>query len=132
MRLILDTHILLWTLAASAALSPRARDLLLDPQNIKYVSAASLWEIAIKHRLRREGPNAMPFGAAKAHELADIAGLKLLPIGALHAAAVEQLPLGRHADPFDRMLIAQARAENMLLMTHDRALAAYGASVLLV
>ncbi len=132
MRLILDTHILLWTLAKSDSLPQRAQDLLLDPQNDKYASVVSLWEIAIKHRPGRGSRDAMPFGATETQKLIGMAGLSLLSVSPAHAVAVERLPLDRHAYPFDRMLVAQAVAEPMYLLTHDSALAAYGDAILLV
>lgn len=129
MRLLLDTHIALWALVNDSRLPRRAVDLISDPANTVAVSAASIWEIAIKHALGRGGQNAMPLSGQKAMTLFAKAGYDLLPISPEHAAAVETLP-ALHADPFDRMLIAQALAEPMRLLTHDAALADYGGMVL--
>jgi PIN domain nuclease of toxin-antitoxin system len=95
------------------------------------VSAASVWEIALKHALGRGGPNAMPISGREAVTYFVEAGYALLPISPEHAASVEALP-ALHADPFDRMLIAQASAEPMRLLTHDAALIGYGEMVLKV
>lgn len=132
MRLILDTHILLWAVADSEQLPERARDLLLDPDHDFVVSIASLWEIAIKYQLRRGAQGDMPINAEQAAQLTEEAGFGLLPVLLPHVLAVEHLPRQSHADPFDRLLIAQARSEPMRLLTHDRKLESYGESVLLV
>ena len=132
MRLLLDTHLLLWTIFSSARLPPRARDMLLDPDNSFHVSVASIWEISIKRALSRAAPDAMPAPADEVAALAERAGFALLPILAKHAAAVENLPATDHADPFDRLLVAQALTEPMHLLTHDRALSVYGDHVMVV
>ncbi len=131
MRFLLDTHIALWAITDSPRLSKAARALIAAPENALHVSAATLWEIAIKHALGRGGASAMPISAAEAHGYFLAAGYAVLPITAQHAIAVETLP-AIHADPFDRMLIAQARAEPLRLLTADAELAAYGESVALV
>ena len=131
MRLLLDTHIALWAITDSTRLSRAARGLIAAPENALYVSAATLWEIAIKHALKKRGPNAMPISAAEARGYFLAAGYTLLPVTAQHAVAVEGLP-SLHADPFDRMLIAQARAEPLRLLTHDAELAVYGEAVVVV
>jgi len=128
MRALLDTHVALWALADSPRLSQTARELLLDPSNDIYFSAASIWEIAIKHRLARHD---MPVSGEQAGKLCKSAGYIELPISSIHAAATESLPL-HHADPFDRILVAQAIAEPMRLVTHDSMLAQYGDMVLQV
>jgi PIN domain nuclease of toxin-antitoxin system len=130
-RLLLDTHIALWALVDDQRLPLRARALIADPANTVVVSAASIWEIAVKHALGRGGPNAMPLSGAQALSYCREAGYDLLPITPEHATAVEGLP-PVHADPFDRVLIAQALAETLRLLTHDDALAAYGQMVLMV
>ncbi len=125
MKLLLDTQIALWALTDSPRLSVRARNLIVDPDATVFFSAASVWEIAIKHRLARGD---MPVSGAEADGLFREAGYNELPITAAHAAATEKLP-GHHADPFDRMLVAQALYEPLRLLTHDRQLLAYGESV---
>lgn len=128
MRILLDTHIALWALTDDHRLSEAARQHILADDNAIHVSAASVWEIAIKHGLGRGG---VPFSAADAMHYFEDAGYALLPITARHAAAVERLP-PHHADPFDRMLIAQALHEPLRLLTHDSTVAAYSDSILLV
>lgn len=128
MRLLLDTHIALWAITGSPKLPGQARELILAPSSEIFVSAASVWEIAIKHSLNRGN---MPVSGADAARYFEEAGYTLLPITAEHAAATENLPI-HHADPFDRMLIAQSLAEPLRLVTHDSMLAKYGAGVLLV
>ena len=131
MRLILDTHIVLWLLVDAEALRS-ARSLLLDPENDKFVSVVSLWEIAIKYRLCRGRLDDMPLDAATAYGMIEEAGLHILPVTAAHAVSVGTLPLEGHADPFDRVLVAQAAAESMRLVTRDAKLAGYGEHVLLI
>jgi PIN domain nuclease of toxin-antitoxin system len=94
----------------------------MDSANDVYFSAATIWEIAIKHSLARKD---MPVSAVEAHKLFVAAGYIELPVSAHHAAGVESLPV-HHADPFDRILVAQAQYEPMRLLTHDRQLIAYG------
>ena len=122
MRILLDTHIALWALTDSPRLSSHARTLILEAGNSIHISAATVWEISIKHRLARGD---MPISGTEARQLFIEAGYAELPITAQHAAVTEELPL-HHADPFDRILIAQAVSEPMRLLTHDSQLPAYG------
>ena len=122
MKLLLDTQIALWALTDSPRLPGKAREWILDEGNTVFFSAASVWEIAIKHRLARGD---MPVSGAEAAKLFREAGYIELPVTALHAAATADLP-AHHADPFDRMLIAQAMQEPLRFLTHDRLLQAYG------
>lgn len=131
MKVLLDTHIAVWVILDSPRLTERARDLISAPGTDVYVSAVSLWEIAIKHGLNRTGPNAMPISARQAHAWFEASNFQSLPVSDAHALAVETLPL-HHGDPFDRLLIAQARAEPMRLLSHDAAMAAYGELVVTV
>lgn len=121
MRLLLDTHLLLWAAAHSRRLPGEARALLEDSGNDAYYSAASIWEIAIKSSLRRSDfridIDALQAALPKM-------GLTELPVGAAHAAGVAKLP-PIHRDPFDRMLIAQSIAEPLTLLTNDALLARY-------
>ena len=128
MRLLLDTHIALWALTDDARLSARARALIEDPANQVAVSAASVWEIAIKHSL---GRGDMPVSGGAALNWFRQAGYDLLPVTPDHAAAVEALP-DHHRDPFDRLLIAQATSEPMRLITRDPLVALYGGAVIQV
>ena len=122
MKLLLDTHIALWAITDNPRLSATARDLILNISNEIYFSAATVWEIAIKHRLKRKE---MPISGHEAAAFFVEAGYIELPIRATHSAATENLPL-HHSDPFDRILVAQAITEPMHLLTHDRTLKLYG------
>jgi PIN domain nuclease of toxin-antitoxin system len=114
-RLLLDTHLLLWAAARSARLPREARELLQDDSNDVYYSAASIWEIAIKSSLRRKD-----FRVDLTQLLATLPemGLVELPVTAAHAAGVTRLP-PIHRDPFDRLLIAQSIVESLTLLTND-------------
>lgn len=128
MRLLLDTQIVLWALTGSARLGAAARGLIVDPANDIYISTASIWEIAIKHAL---GRGDMPVSGARVVELCAEAGYRELPVTWRHAAVIEILP-PLHADPFDRILVAQATAEPMRLLSRDATVAGYGAMVMTV
>ena len=125
MRLLLDTHIFLWAVAGSRLLKPAARRLIEDADEV-FVSAASIWEVAIKARLGKIQADPRELAAA-----IDASGFVELPVSAAHAAAVVQLEL-HHSDPFDRLLIAQALAEPLRLVTVDEVLTRYSDVVLLV
>lgn len=122
MNLLLDTHVALWAIADSPRLSERARDLILTPHATVWISAASIWEIAIKHQL---GRGEMPVSGVDAIRHFRAAGYQFLPVEPEHAAAVETLA-PHHQDPFDRLLAAQAQVEPMRLLTHDPLLGRYG------
>lgn len=126
MRLLLDTHVALWAIADDSRLSAAARLLIETSTNEVLVSAVSVWEIAIKHAL---GRGDMPISAAQALAFFQQAGFSLLAVSAAHAAAVEALP-AIHADPFDRLLVAQAFHEPLRLLTHDVTVARYGGSII--
>ncbi len=119
MRLLIDTHILIWALEGSAQLSPRAKELLLDPEHEHWVSAASIWEIAIKASIRKLTLS-RPLGDLEKGILA--AGFRVLDISIRHAVAVSEIEL-HHNDPFDRMLLAQCEVETLRLVSADHALA---------
>jgi len=121
MRVLLDTHVLLWSLAQPAKLSPKARRLLESEEQDLLFSAASVWEIAIKRQIGRLAFSVSP---AEIVEAARDTGFRELPVRAAHAVALDRLPL-RHRDPFDRLLIAQAVAEGAGFLTADRALRQY-------
>lgn len=125
MRLLLDTHLLLWAAGKPNRLPAAARRLMGDPGNILVFSAASLWEIAIKRKLGRNDFQADPRLLRRG--LIDN-GYEELPIGSNHAIAVDDLP-PLHKDPFDRILIAQAIVEGILLLTADPFLAEYAGPV---
>lgn len=118
MRLLLDTHALLWALDDPAALSAEARSAIEDGANEVFVSAASVWEIAIKRAL---GKLEMPDGLLEAMRAA---ALQPLPITVDHAWVAGMLPR-HHNDPFDRMLVAQAAAEGLTVVTRDQTFVRY-------
>ncbi len=125
MRLLLDTQIFIWIIQDSPRLSKAARTLISDASEV-HVSAASIWEIAIKAGLGKI--QADPKRVAEAIEQS---GFSELPITAQHAAGVQQLP-DHHRDPFDRLLVAQALAEPLRLVSSDSQLAKYTDLVILV
>lgn len=131
MRLLLDTHIVLWALLDDPRLPATARDLILEPETEVCVSAASIWEIAIKRSLAKGRPDDMPITGEQGLMWCRQAGYTIVPVTAEHAAAVGSLAL-LHRDPFDRMLVAQALCEPMRLLTHDPALKAYDTGIILV
>lgn len=124
MRLLLDTHLLLWALAAPAKLSANVRKQIDDAE--VYASAVSIWEISIKSALGKLDADPAEILAA-----VEPAGFSLLPITGVHAAKVAELPR-LHKDPFDRMLVAQALYEPMTLYTNDELLRPYGQFVTVV
>lgn len=128
MTLLLDTHLLIWAASASKNLSKSARKYIEDPENELLFSAASIWEIAIKAGLQRRDFQLDPRVFRRA--LLDH-GYVELPITSEHAANVNLLP-AMHKDPFDRMLIAQAMAEGITLLTNDQALKGYAGSIRVV
>lgn len=121
MNLLLDTHVLLWAAGASSRLSGEARALIEDPGNAPFFSAASLWEVAVKNALGREefrvDPRLLRRGLLEN-------GYAELPVTGAHAVAVDLLP-PIHADPFDRILIAQAQSDGITLLTADEVVARY-------
>jgi PIN domain nuclease of toxin-antitoxin system len=127
-RILLDTQVAIWALTDTKRLGAQAIALIGDETNDVFVSAVSVWEIAIKFALRKR-MGAPPFSGAVALEAFLAAGYRMLNITPQHAAAVEKLP-NLHADPFDRMLIAQALHEPLRLLTADAALARYSDTVI--
>ena len=125
MRLLLDTHVLLWFLAGNARLSTAALAALSDPANRLWLSPISLMEIAIKVRLNKLRLTA-PFGVLFPAELT-ANRIALLPIEASHAAALTTLPY-HHRDPFDRLLAATAIVEGLTLVSADAVFDLYGVS----
>ena len=123
MRLLLDTHALLWWLDGDRRLSRRARSAMADMDNPVLVSAASAWEITTKARLGKL-PGALTVAADVAGAVAG-QGFSALDITILHAQRAGRLP-GDHRDPFDRMLIAQAQLEDLTLVSDERVFDTYG------
>jgi PIN domain nuclease of toxin-antitoxin system len=123
-RLLLDTHVVLWWRQDSRRLGRAVRSAIAGAA-VVYVSAASAWEVVIKMAIGRL-QLADPF---ESH--VEAGGFEALPITFAHAAEVGRLP-PHHADPFDRMLVGQARVERLVLVTHDEQIRAYDVEVLLV
>lgn len=129
MRVLLDTHLAIWAVAESHRFPASALPILRDAANTIFVSAVTVWEIAIKHPLNKRH-DAPPFSAAESLRLFEETGFNLLDITPEHAAAVETLP-PIHADPFDRLLVAQALTEPMRLVTADALVARYSDTIIL-
>lgn len=130
MRLLLDTHIAIWVVTADPRLTAEAREMITNAE-VTFVSAVSIWEIAIKHALGREGPSRGPYSGEQAIAKFEETGFDLLPITPQHAAPVERLSAA-HGDPFDQLLVAQAVTEPLRLVTHDGRLADYSDMVVVV
>ena len=126
MNLLLDTHVAIWALNDDKALSKKARELILDPNNTVYYSVISVWEVMLKHDRR---PKEIPFDEKMFSDGCKRAGFVCLGVLDKHVFAVRTLtrpPKSReHFDPFDRLLLAQAKEENMILLTHDDLIAEY-------
>lgn len=121
MKLLLDTHLLIWSMSTSKRLSPKTRALIDNPDNQLFFSAASIWELAIKQGLGKE--NFSINARIMRRGLLDN-GYSELPISSDHAVAIDTLP-PIHKDPFDRLLIAQATVEGITLLTVDPIVARY-------
>lgn len=117
-RVLLDTHVLLWWLADDARLGPRTRELIADERNVIYVSAATAWEISIKKAM---GKLSCPDNL---DAIVQDGGFEQLPISFFHGETAGALP-ALHRDPFDRMLVAQAQAEGLEILTSDDAIRRY-------
>lgn len=127
MRLLLDTHVFLWWVDDAPRLSDQARQAIFDQKSECFLSVASCWELAVKVslgklRLRESVERFIP-------EQLALNGFRLLPIDFRHVARVEGLPFC-HRDPFDRLLVAQAMTEKMVMVTADQKLAEYGVKCL--
>lgn len=122
MRLLLDTHIVLWLLANDERVV-HLQDRILSDENEVFVSAATWWELAIK-----AGIGKIDVDVAEVRQAARASGFLELPVLGAHTEQLVALPL-LHKDPFDRMLVAQANAEPMRLLTSDGLLAGYGSNV---
>lgn len=123
MKLLLDTHTLIWWLTNETTLSQKAKDAITNPDNLVFVSAASAWEIAIKKTI---GKLKTPDDLLEQIEKKDF---QPLPIEIYQTLTVKKLPL-HHSDPFDRILIAQAVCEDLTIVTRDRKFSAYSISLI--
>jgi PIN domain nuclease of toxin-antitoxin system len=121
--LLIDAHVLVWWLAEDQALSPEVRSAIADPANDVLVSAATVWELAIK---RAKGKIRLP---AELSAAVDAAGFSSIPVTAEDAEISAELP-AHHQDPFDRMLVAQAQRLGAILVSRDAAFDAYGVDIL--
>ena len=126
MKLLLDTHIILWAAGQPDRLSDPTRIMLLDPRNALFFSAASIWEVVIKRGIGRDDFKVDPHRLRK---MLIVNGYTELSVTAEHVLRVDTLPM-LHKDPFDRLLVAQARSEAMRLLTVDSAIIQYGEAVL--
>ena len=126
MNLLLDTHIAIWALDDSPALSGKARELILDPYNTIYYSTVSVWEVLLKHARRQDR---IPFDEKDFADGCREAGFLPLRLEDKHVLTVRTLVrtegAKEHNDPFDRLLLAQAKAENFSFLTHDELIAGY-------
>jgi len=125
-KILLDTHTFLWFIAGDSRLDVHARQLIEEPGNERYLSVASVWEITIKSSLSRLTVPTPPSTLIREHVWAN--AIDLLAITPEHFDILHTLPY-HHKDPFDRLLIAQAMQEEMLLVTKDQAFAAYNIQV---
>ena len=126
MKLLLDSHILIWAINDDPRLSDKARYLILDSNNTIYYSVASIWEVSIKHAIH---PDNVSFSGEELAAFAEDAGFLSLDLKNKHVFSLDTLvrteEAPRHQDPFDRILIAQAKEENMSFLTHDSMLQYY-------
>jgi PIN domain nuclease of toxin-antitoxin system len=125
MRLLLDSHLLVWFAAMTAKLPSQARPLIEDIGNTLFFSSASIWELTVKHALGRED---IPIHPRVLHRGLLDNSFQELPISSSHAFGVAALP-PIHKDPFDRILIAQAISEDMTLLTSDETIARYNGPI---
>jgi PIN domain nuclease of toxin-antitoxin system len=124
-KYLLDTHVLLWWLDNQSPLKPAVRQCIDDPHHDIRISAASIWEIGIKKAI---GQLTAPEDLL---EILDKNRMTVIPVTAEHGYAVRSLPR-LHGDPFDRMLVMQAILEGLTIMTHDKHMAAYSVSCMMV
>jgi PIN domain nuclease of toxin-antitoxin system len=124
LKILLDTHVLLWWLAGDKQLGTQARDLIADPGNDILVSVASLWEIVVKRRVGK-----LQADVAEVSDAIERDGFSLLPISMANLAELTALPM-HHRDPFDHLLIAQAISEQATLLSEDQNISKYPVQVL--
>ena len=122
MKLLLDTHVVLWALEDSPYLPSNIREMICDERNEIYVSALSLWEIAIKHK---KHPEILTRSAIEIRNYCQRSGYIFLSLSIDNVTSYQTLDLSSHMDPFDQMLVSQALSSNMTLITHDKSLLKY-------
>lgn len=120
MKILIDTHIAIWAVLNDIKLSEKAKEILLDNKNEIFYSTASVWEITIKHMLH---PDKIRINGSLLEKGCGDNGYEVLPILNKHVSALETLKrqknAPKHNDPFDRIMVAQAKAEDMMFLTHD-------------
>ncbi len=127
MNLLLDTHVFIWAVSDSSRLSDKARDLIRDPQHLKWLSLVSAWEMQIKFQIGKltlEKPLADLIEDQREEN-----DLQILPITLQHILALNNLPM-HHRDPFDRLLIGQAIEQNLVLISHDEGFEDYDVQIM--
>mgnify|MGYP000864735251 FL=1 len=126
MNILLDTHLVLWALSDDKRLSPAARELIIDERNALFYSIASMWEVSINHSIH---PEIMTISGTEFMHYCEKAGYYRLSICDKHIISLETIQQKEgslvHKDPFDRILLAQAKAENFIFLTHDSAFSSY-------
>lgn len=126
MKILLDTHVIIWALSNSPKLPDEARKVIMDPKNEIFVSVLSMWEIELKCLAK---PDMMPFTARKIEDLCKASGFEVIPLEgkSVHLLQTLKRPETQpeHKDPFDRMLICQAISNDMILLTHDSLIRGY-------
>ena len=132
MKILLDTHILIWALTNNLFLSDKAKEIILNADNEIYYSIVSLWEIEIKHI---SNPKNLTISSKVVANVAELSGYNLLSLNPLSIYKLQELKrpdsAPRHKDPFDKILICQAITENMILLTHDHLILDYNLSNIL-
>ena len=123
MKLLLDTHTLLWALGSPEKLPKYIIEMICNENNDVYLSAASLWEISIKHK---KAPSKMPFTATQIRDYCQRAGYFFLSISVDSVSAFDKLSFENNNDPFDQILVSQSVANNMKLITHDDKIKQFG------
>lgn len=123
MKLLLDTHVVIWALEDSPRLPLNIRELIMDENNEIYVSAMSLFEIAIKHKKQ---PKNMPYSAEQIRDYCQRASYIFLSLSLDTVSIYEKYDFSIHPDPFDQILVAQSICNNMRLITHDEQMKKYG------
>lgn len=127
MKILLDTHVLIWLHTGDERLSKKAIEMLSDINNIIYYSTASIWESEIKHGLH---PEVFSISGEELEHLSNLADLRNIQIESAHVLGINKLAYSKsakkeHKDPFDKLLISQAKCEGMFLMTHDKLIGNY-------